>query len=130
MKRSSGNGERKRILADDEIRTMMKVADEAGTFGAIVKILPLTAQRREKVATMKWDDLVDGEWRIASEARAKANAGSLQLPRAVLSIIERQPRAAGNPYCLPLGTVMELFTSHSGRKSWRKAAANGALGAP
>jgi integrase len=89
---------RKRILDDDEIRAVFNAANEAGTFGAIVKVLLLTGQRRDKVASMKWEDLVEGEWRIAAEAREKANAGSLRLPPAVLAISEAQPRVSGNPY--------------------------------
>ncbi len=37
---------------------------------------------------MKWDDLVDGEWRILSEPREKSNAGNLRLPQTVLAIID------------------------------------------
>jgi integrase len=47
---------------------------------------------------MRWSDLVDGEWRIATEAGEKPNAGSLKLPQAVLDIIPSRPRAVGNPY--------------------------------
>jgi subtilisin-like proprotein convertase family protein len=43
----------------------------------------LTAQRRDKVATMKWSDIADGVWTIPVEKREKAHAGSLQLPQAV-----------------------------------------------
>jgi hypothetical protein len=31
-----------------------------GTFGAVVKLLPVTGQQRAKVQTMRWDDIVDG----------------------------------------------------------------------
>jgi integrase len=106
----------KRILDDDEIRTLFKAADQAGTFGAIIKVLLLTAQRREKVATMKWDDLVDGEWRIASEAREKSHAGSLRLPPMVLAIINAQPRIARNPYVFAAGHGNGPFNSFSQRK--------------
>jgi len=58
----------------------------------------LTAQRREKVVTVKWDDIADGVWTIATEAREKGNAGSLQLPAEALAIINSQPRMAQNPH--------------------------------
>jgi len=87
-----------RLLADEEIRAVVNAAKEAATFGTIVQVLLLTAQRREKVATMKWTDIVDGEWRIASEPREKSKPGSLKLPQAVLEIIEAQPRVMDNPY--------------------------------
>ena len=97
MHRSNGSDRRgKRILDDDEIRALWNV--EAGTFAAFVKVLLLTAQRRDKVATMKWDDISDDTWTIVSAEREKGNAGSLRLPPMVLEIINAQPRIAGNPY--------------------------------
>ena len=43
---------RERVLSDDELRAVWHACE--GTFGDIVKLLLLTAQRREKVGTMKW----------------------------------------------------------------------------
>jgi hypothetical protein len=40
-----------------------------GTFGAILKCCLLTAQRREKVASMQWKNVVDDEWRILAVSR-------------------------------------------------------------
>src|SRR5262249_28476693 len=99
MQRSNGaDRKRKRILDDGEIRAVWNACADLGTFGGVVKTLLLTAQRREKVATMQWDHVVDGEWHIASEAREKANAGSLKLPPSVLAIIAGQPRIDGNSH--------------------------------
>ena len=88
----------KQILDDEELRSLWHACDEAFAFGPLVKMLLLTAQRREKVASMQWDDLKDGVWTIAKEAREKANAGSLKLPDMALAIIDAQPRLAGNPH--------------------------------
>ena len=77
---------RRRILDDDEVRAVWAACADLGTFGAILKILLLTGQRRDKVVTMKWDDLVDGEWRIATAPREKSNSGSLRLPNLSKSI--------------------------------------------
>jgi integrase len=99
MQRSNGaDRKRKRILDDDEIRKVWNACGELGTFGAVVKTLLLTAQRRDKVATMQWDHIVDGEWRIASEAREKTHGGTLKLPPTLLAIIAAQPRLASNPH--------------------------------
>jgi integrase len=111
---NSDERKRKRILTDDEIRALWKAAD--GTFGALLKVALLTAQRREKVVTMKWDDIVDGVWQIASEKREKLNAGSLQLPKMVLDIIEGQPRIDGNPFVFAAGKGSGPFNSFSQRK--------------
>ena len=63
---------RARILDDAELAAIWQVAEHNGTFGDIIRIALLTAQRRTKVATMRWDDLSsDGEWTISKEAREK-----------------------------------------------------------
>jgi integrase len=85
-----------RILSDAEIRQLWEVAD--GTFGALCKICLLTAQRRTKVARMRWVDLNEGEWTIASEEREKGNAGKLKLPDLALTIINQQPKILNNPF--------------------------------
>ena len=39
---------RERILGDDELRAIWKTAEANGTFGAFIRTLLLTAQRRER----------------------------------------------------------------------------------
>jgi integrase len=100
MRRSDPEGgKRARILDDDEIRAIWEAAD--GTLGAIIKVALLTAQRREKIATMRWEDIVDGEWRIPSEKREKGTGGALVLPELALEIIRAQPRFVSNAYVIP-----------------------------
>jgi integrase len=90
---------RARILDDDELRAVWQAAEGNGTFGALIRMLLLTAQRVDKVLTMKWDDISpDGVWTIATAAREKGNAGALQLPPAALAILAELPRFATNPY--------------------------------
>jgi integrase len=92
------NEARARILSDDELCAIWKQAEANGQFGAIVRLLLLTGQRREKVATMKWADIADGIWTIETAEREKGNAGALALPAQALAIIEAQPRMGENPF--------------------------------
>ena len=90
---------RARILNDDELRAVWHAAGNAGTFGAFVRVLLLTGQRREKVVTIRWDDIApDGTWTIPTAAREKGNAGTLTLPVPAQAIIDALPRIAGNPH--------------------------------
>jgi integrase len=116
MKRTNGARKRSRFVTDDEIRALMATAKTAGTFGAMVQVLLLTAQHREKITTMQWEDIVDGEWRIASADREKSNAGSLRLPPVVLKIIAAQPKIKNNPYVFAATFGRGAFNSHSQRK--------------
>ena len=90
---------RDRILTDAELRTVWNEAGQAGTFGAFVRILILTAQRRDIAVTMRWADISkDGVWTIQKEDRSKGNLGAVKLPAEALAIIKAQPKFAGNPY--------------------------------
>jgi integrase len=97
QRRSTHAQARARILDDDEIRRIWTAADTS--FGAIVKLCLLTAQRSRKVAAMKWADISpDGEWTISAQAREKNTAGSLMLPKAALDIIRARPQLGDNPH--------------------------------
>ena len=89
--------ERDRVLADDEIRKLWE-ATGTGTFGAMVRMLLLTGQRREKVSTMRWSDIEDGVWKIPTAAREKGHGGDLVLPEMALSVLKAQPVFASNPF--------------------------------
>ncbi len=90
---------RDRILDDDEIRVVWPAAEADGTFGAIILFALLTAQRKDKVASLRWEDVtVDGVWNIPTEHREKGNAGALVLPEAALAVIKGQKRISDNPY--------------------------------
>src|SRR6266404_2608220 len=59
---------RTRVLSDDEIRIIWSMLGEAATFGALLKTLLLTAQRRDEVANMSWKEIgTDGIWTIPAE---------------------------------------------------------------
>ena len=100
MRRQSPHAQaRTRILTDDEIRAIWRAAETDGTFGALIRIALLTAQRREKVRTMRWDDISDaGEWTIPRAPREKDTGGVLVLPDVAREIIHAQPRLGDNPY--------------------------------
>ena len=90
---------RSRNLDDDELQRVWKQADQAGSFGALIKILLLAGQRRGATLSMRWDDISDdGMWTIPHDPRMKPHAGSLKLPAMALKIIRAQPRLASNPH--------------------------------
>lgn len=96
---------RDRILNDEEIRALFKVCDGLGVFGNLTKMLLLTAQRRAKVATMKWDDISDGVWTITTEDREKGNAERLKLPKRALAILDAQEKLRLNEYVFPASRI-------------------------
>src|SRR5262245_25073684 len=106
---------RDRVLSDDEIRTVWNAAE--GTFGDIVKVALLTAQRREKIVSMRWDDIAaDGTWHIPNSNKCqKGTGGILVLPAMALDIIRARPCFESNPYVFP-GIGQSLFKSFARAK--------------
>ena len=102
---------RDRKLSDDELRLIWNACE--GTFGDIVKVLLLTAQRRDKVTTMKWADIKYAVWHIPQEAREKSVPGALKLPQLALDIIEARPRIAGNDFVFAGRVHGQPFNSYS-----------------
>jgi integrase len=115
MRRSSSKERaRTRILDDDEIRLVWSKAE--GTFGDMVKLLLLTAQRRDKVASIKFDDVSDGVWTVQNgNPREKGTGHELVLPKMALEIIRARPRLASNPYIFP-GPGTSHFKSYDRKK--------------
>jgi integrase len=103
MQRRSAHAQaRARTVDDAEIARIWVAADTASSFGAIVRLCLLTAQRSRKVAAMKWADVSpEGEWTIPAEPREKNTAGSLMLPKAALDIIRAQHELGDNPHVFP-----------------------------
>src|SRR5262245_27775933 len=92
---------RDRVLSDDEIRKLWAATENGNGYGTLARLCLLTAQRRDKVASMRWDDISeDGTWTIPSKDREKTNAGELVLPKLALAVINARPRFEGNPYVI------------------------------
>ena len=90
---------RVRALSDDEIRHIWQALGGAGTFGALVKALLLTAQRRDEVAQMRRKEIgKDGIWTIPAERYKTKRPNHVPLSQAVLAVIEAQPRIDGCDY--------------------------------
>ena len=89
---------RDRVLTNDEIKLFWNACDELGwPFGPLFKLLLLTAQRRDEVASMEWEevDLKVGVWGIP-KAKAKNGVGhEVQLSREAMAILNALPRIAG-----------------------------------
>jgi integrase len=82
---------RTRVLADDEIRAIWPVLAD-GTFGALVKMLLLTAQRRDEVAKMSRKEIGEGDiWTIPAERYKTKRPNHVPLSKAALAIVGAQP---------------------------------------
>ena len=93
---------RTRVLSDEEIRTIWPALAEAGTFGTLVKMLLLTAQRRDEAAQMSRKEInEDRIWTIPAERYKTKRPNHVPLSTAALAIIEAQPKIDGCDYVFP-----------------------------
>jgi integrase len=100
--------ERDRVLSDEEIRWFRVGCDQLGwPFGPLFKLLLLTAQRRDEVASMEWSHLSqDGKtWTMPREKSKNDRAHEVQL----------SPLAAGALQSLPRVSETLVFTTNGAR---------------
>jgi integrase len=93
---------RSRILTDDEIRLLWNAPVNEFQL-AFIQLALLTAQRREKISSMRWSDIRDGVWSIPIEKREKGNGGELVLPELANQILANLPRLEASPKVFPVG---------------------------
>jgi integrase len=79
---------RDRVLTSDELSLIWRHVGE-GDYGAIVRLLILTGQRREEVGGILWSeiDLEGAMWRIASDRTKNARPHDVPLSGAALNIL-------------------------------------------
>lgn len=90
---------RDRVLSDRELRHIWIASEELGaTFGALVRLLLLTGQRRDEVAALEWTELDRdrGEW-ILPAARAK-NGREHLVPLSAQVVAELDALAGGETW--------------------------------
>ncbi len=97
IKAPTAERSRDRVLSDDELRGVWTACDAIGwPFGALVKILLLTGQRRDEVGKMRWSEIdLDGKlWVLPKERSKNAQAHTVPLSEPVLTILAGLPRIA------------------------------------
>jgi integrase len=99
MKPPTKERPRDRVLSDDELRWLWQGCDVIEwPFGPLVKLLLLTAQRRDEVAGMEWRevDLKRCAWTMPAEKSKNNRAHEVQLSEAALQILKLAPRTGDN----------------------------------
>ena len=77
---------RDRVLSDEELRLIWQHAGE-GDYGAIVRLLILTGQRREEVGGLLWRELTDDLWTIGSDRTKNGSPHEVPLASESLAIL-------------------------------------------
>jgi len=85
---------RDRVLTHAEIRTVWQGTAAPHDFDAVVRLLLLTGQRREEVASMAWSelDLDDSLWHLPKERTKNGRPHIVPLSDTAMSILAARPR--------------------------------------
>ena len=105
---------RDRVLSDAELALVWRCAGP-GDFGAIVKLLVLTAARREEVAAMAWPELRGDVWTIPGPRAKNGRPHEMPLPPLALAVLAEAPRREGRD--LVFGSGVGGFSGWSRAKA-------------
>jgi integrase len=109
LSKPSQGRSRDRVLADDELRAVIFAARQAGRpYGAIVELPALTGQRRNEVASMRWQelDLDKALWTIPGNRAKNGRPHVVDLSPRAIELIRVQeksrdlvfPTISGKPF--------------------------------
>ena len=117
---------RDRVLTDEELRLIWRHAGEED-YGAIIRLLILTGQRREEVGGMRWSELDFGTraWRISAQRTKNGRAHDVLLSPPAVDILQARGRHEGRD--LVFGSREGAFSGWSRAKAALDARIQGAL---
>jgi integrase len=108
------NAPRERVLSDAELAAIWNAAGD-DDFGRVVRLLILTAARRNEIGGMAWSELdrERGTWTLPASRSKNKREHTLPLPEAAWQIVDAVPQIAGRD---------QLFGSRSksGMNGWNE----------
>ena len=118
---------RDRVLTNEELSAIWRQAGD-GDFGAIVRLLILTGQRREEVSAMAWDevDLEGATWRIGGDRTKNTRSHDVPLTSEAVQMLRRVERR--DDRALVFGSRVGPFSGWSKAKTSLDARVSAALG--
>ena len=86
---------RDRVLSDEELKAVWQACDGLGwPFGHLIKLLALTGQRRDEIASMRWSevDLEARSWTLPRGRAKNDQASIVPLSGPAIALLEGLPR--------------------------------------
>jgi integrase len=111
---------RERVLTDEELRAVWSATAGPGSFNVIVRMLVLTGQRREEVASMTWDEIAPDlcVWTIPGGRTKNGAAHIVPLSPQAQAILQAAPRLQSE---LDDGPDLVLPGDHGVYSGWSKS---------
>jgi integrase len=79
---------RDRVLSLDELRAIWNATDPTDLFGAIVRALLLTGQRKTEISDMRWAEIDSETWTLPPERTKNRRRHAVPLSAPMLDILE------------------------------------------
>jgi integrase len=106
--------DRERVLSDQELRRVWLAAEQMGfAFGDVIKVLLLTAQRRNEVSQMEWSelDLDRAIWTLPAARCKNGHSHEVQLSPQAVNILQSIPRIGDSKYVFTLNGHRPIYMS-------------------
>jgi len=100
-KQAEGGG-RDRVLTDDELVAIWNACRD-DDYGRIVKLLMLTGQRREEIASLKWSEVPDGAIMLPKERTKNGRAHVVPLAINARAVLYEAPERVGSEFVFGAG---------------------------
>jgi integrase len=118
---------RQRILTEDEIKSVWHAASDAGMFGALVKLLLASAQRRDDWAEAKWSEVsgLDGDYPLLTVPAARYKVGQtheVPLTPLAVTLLNSLPRFAGSDWIFTINGTHPISSFTRPKSKLDKAA--------
>jgi integrase len=120
---------RERVLTDDELRAIWQASAGPGPFSAIARMLILTGQRREEVASIAWDEVSPdlSTWTVPADRAKNGAAHIVPLSPLAQAILRAAPRLKETNLAFPglrgpfngFSKAKATLDKASGVKDWR-----------
>jgi integrase len=102
-KSPKGDGSRERVLTDDELTAIWRATEATpSVFGRLVRMLILTGQRREEVASMAWAEISADQatWTIPGARTKNGKAHRVPLSDDARALLPAPPAASDQDHAL------------------------------
>ena len=86
---------RERVLSNDELR-LIWIAAESDHFGAIIRLLMMTGQRADEIASLRWSEIGVDAISLPGDRTKNKRQHIVPLAKPALDILHTQPRRAND----------------------------------
>ena len=117
--KSAESAGRERVLTDSELVAIWNAAP-ANDYGRIIKLLMLTGQRRDEIASLRWAEIEDDAIALPKERTKNARPHVVPLSPQALAVLDEQPERVGQAHVSSAVAKAASTAFHAPRNGWTR----------